>query len=291
VEEAIAAWSPHSAGAEAVGFARPAVAAARPASAGRARALLWAAAKVAHWAPTVGLPVVGEVLFSTSTIERFMATGAAGFSGPTRRTLRSNLRHLQRAALPGPSPARLPRERAKAPYTEAQMAGFLALADAQPTISRRMRAQALLCLGAGAGLMGADLRGARGTDVVERSGGLVVVVRGARPRVVPVLAAYRDRLSASAAFAGAHYLIGGRDRGRKNVTTPLIGSLAGGADLPRLDTGRLRSTWLAAVAKHLGIGAFLTAAGIRCTQRLGDIVAALPEVDEDDAVRLLGGAS
>jgi len=59
----------------------------------------------------------------------------------------------------------LPRERAKEPYRPAEISGFLALADAQPTAERRMRAAGLVCLGAGAGLIRGDLRDARGTDV------------------------------------------------------------------------------------------------------------------------------
>ncbi|KAA0232270.1 MAG: hypothetical protein EDR02_18090 [Actinobacteria bacterium] len=291
VTAAIWAWRPRSVCETASSFAKAVVARAAPNSAGRARALLGAAAKLAAWAQTVGLEPSAEVLLSTAVIERFMATGAAGLSGPTRRTLRSNLRHLQRAVLLAPSPARLPRERAKSPYCEAEMAAFFALADAQPTISRRLRAQALLCLGAGAGLVGADLRTTRGSDVIRRCGGLVVVVRGARARVVPVLTEHHTRLLESAAFAGQGYLIGGALPGRKNVTTPLVASLAGGADLPRLDTGRLRCTWLATLAQHLGIGAFLAAAGIRCSQRLGDIVASLPQLGEAEAIALLGGAS
>jgi hypothetical protein len=50
-----------------------------------------------------------------------------------------------------PADAPLPRERAKAPYSQAQIAGFLALADAQPTVPRRMRAAGLVCLGAAPG--------------------------------------------------------------------------------------------------------------------------------------------
>lgn len=289
VRQAISAWSPPGIPEEAADFARTVVAAAAPRSPARARALLWAAAKLGAFGIAVGLESSPGVLLHPSMIERFMVAGASGLSGPTRRTLRSNLRHLAQRVGQGPAPVALPRERAKAPYSEAEMAAYFALADSQGTLARRRRAQALLCLGAGAGLMGADLRGVRGTDVVARSGGLVVVVRGKRPRVVPVLARHHTRLSESAAFAVGGYIIGGTDPGRRNVTTPLIGSLAGGTDLPRLDTGRLRSTWLAAVAHQLGIGAFLTAAGIRCSQRLGDIAASLPSAEEAEVVRLLGG--
>ena len=106
-----------------------------------------------------------------------------------------------------PADTPLPRERAKAPYSAAEISGFLALADAQPTTGRRMRAAGLVCLGAGAGLIRADLRQARGSDIACRSGGVVVAVRGARPRMVPVLSRYHAPLLAAARFAGNLSLI------------------------------------------------------------------------------------
>ncbi len=214
-----------------------------------------------------------------------------GLSGPARRTLRTNLRFLARAVVPhlDPADAPLPRERARAPCTPAQISGFLALADAQPTAARRARAAGLVCLGAGAGLIRSDLRAVRGTDVCARSGGVIVQVSGNRPRAVPVLARYHDRLLAAAAFAGEHLVTGGADPGRRNITNPLTRSLAGGSGLPRLDTSRLRSTWLAEVAGLLGLATFLHAAGITCSQRLGDITAGLDPGGEADAVALPGG--
>ena len=106
--------------------------------------------------------------------------------------MRANLRFIGRRVVPQLYPADLPlpRERAKQPYGPAQIDGYLALADAQPTAERRMRAAGLVCLGAGAGLIRADLREVRGTDVACRSCGVLVIVRGARPRTVPVLARY-----------------------------------------------------------------------------------------------------
>jgi integrase len=189
---------------------------------------------------------------------------------------------------PGDLP--LPRERSKRPYSPAQIAGYLALADAQPTTERRMRAAALVCLGAGAGLIRGDLRDARGGDVTARSGGVVITVRGARPRTVPVLARYHARLLAAAAFAGSGLLCGGSDPGRRNLTNPLIAALDGGGGLPRLDTSRLRATWLAGCAEVLGLATFMHAAGISCSQRLGDLVAGLEPAAEAEAVRLLGAA-
>ena len=171
-----------------------------------------------------------------------------------------------------------------------KIAGYLALADAQPTPQRRMRAAGLVCLGAGAGLIRADLRAVRGTDVICRSGGVIVAVRGARPRAVPVLSRYHDRLLAAARFAGTAPVCGGADPGRRNITTPLTRSLSGGTGLPRLDTSRLRATWLRDCAELLGLATFMRAAGISCSQRLGDLVAGLEPGGEAEAVRLLGTA-
>ena len=128
--------------------------------------------------------------------------------------MRTNLRFIARRVVPALAPVDmpLPRERAKAPYSRAEIAGYLALAGAQPALSRRMRAAGLVCLGAGAGLTGADLRTVRGTDVICRSGGVVAEVRGARPRAVPVLARYHQRLLAAAAFAGSGLVTGGPTR-------------------------------------------------------------------------------
>jgi integrase len=135
--------------------------------------------------------------------ERFTRC-APGLSPVARRTLRTNLRFIGRRVVPQfyPADLPLPRERAKQPYSPAEIGGFLALADAQPAAGRRMRAAGLVCLGAGAGLIRGDLREVRGTDVTCRSGGVIVAVRGARPRAVPVLARYHARLLAAARFAG-----------------------------------------------------------------------------------------
>lgn len=287
----IAGWRPSSVSPSAAGFARAVVVQAGPGNRERAKALLWAAGKLADFAITVGLDPVPEVLLHPSMIER-CAVSAPGLSGPARRTLRTNLRFIARRVVPGlaPADASLPRQRCKAPYSPAEIAGYLALADAQPTAARRMRAAALVCLGAGAGLTGADLRQVRGSDIVSRSGGVVVQVRGRRTRVVPVLAGYHDRLLASAAFAGAGLVTGGTDPDRKNVTTPLVSALAGGTGLPRLDGGRLRATWLRECADRLGLATFMHTAGITCSQRLGDLLATLEPAGEAEAVVLLGGA-
>ena len=287
----IARWRPSSVSPQAAAFARQVVPLAAPGGQERAKNLLWAAGQLAGYAASLGLDLAPEVVFRPSVIERF-ARAAPGLSGVARRTLRTNQRFIARRAVPQLHPADvpLPRERAKAPYTATEISGFLALADAQPAAGRRMRAAGLVCLGAGAGLIRGDLRTVRGSDVIARSGGLVVAVRGRRARAVPVLSRYQAPLLAAARFAGSGIITGGADPGRRNLTNPLITALDGGSGLPRLDTSRLRATWLRDCADLLGLATFMHAAGISCSQRPGDLVAGLEPAGEAEAVRLLGAA-
>jgi integrase len=287
----IGRWEPSSVPPQAAAFARDVIGRVAPQGRERAKNLLWAAGKLADYAASLGLDLVPEVVLHPSVAERFTRC-APGLSGVSRRTLRTNLRFIGRRAAPQlyPQDLPLPRERSKEPYSAAQIDGYLALADAQPTAGRRMRAAGLVCLGAGAGLIRGDLRGARGSDVACRSGGVVVAVRGARARTVPVLARYHGPLLAAARFAGTGLICGGTDPGRRNLTNPLTAALDGGSGLPRLDTSRLRATWLADCANQLGLATFMHAAGISCSQRLGDLVAGLEPGGEAEAVRLLGAA-
>jgi hypothetical protein len=285
----IGRWRPSSVSPRAAAFARDVITTSGPKGQERAKNLLWAAGKLADWAIGLGLEPDPEVLLHPSVAERFTRC-APGLSPVARRTLRTNLRFTGRRVVPQlyPADVPLPRERSKQPYGPAQIDGYLTLADAQPTRGRRMRAAGLVCLGAGAGLIRGDLREVRGTDVACRSGGVLVSVRGARPRAVPVLARYHSRLLAAARFAGTGLVCGGADPGRRNLTNPLVRALDGGSGLPRLDTSRLRATWLADCAELLGLATFMHAAGISCSQRLGDLVAGLEPAGEAGAVRLLG---
>jgi integrase len=290
---AIAAYAPSSVSAEAAGFARAVVAQAEPATAARAKALLFAAGRLGAFAEQIGLELSAGALLSEPVIERFVLVGCVGVSPATRRTLRTNLRSLARAIerYPQPAPVGLPREPAKRPYAPAEIAGFLRLADAQATHARRLRASALVCLGAGAGVIAGELRHVRGSDVVERSGGVLVQLGGARARAVPVLERYHERLLEAAAFAEYRLIVGGRNPDRRNVTDTMTAALSTDLSLPRLQAGRLRSTWLVECARTIGLRAFMHAAGITCSQRLGDLAAQLSEATEVELITLLGGSA
>jgi hypothetical protein len=287
--ERLEAWAPSADALGGAAFARAVVAHLELSSWARARSLLWAASRLGAYGTSVGIEAE-EVLLSEPFIERFMAAGTPRWSAPARRTARSNLLFLAtERTRNGPRRAGLSRERALAPYSASELSSYLALSDAQPTEARRQRASGLIALGAGAGLIGADLRLVRGADVTQRSGGVIVSVRGARPRHVPVRAELAARALAAPHWAGPSFIVGGAKASRRNVTSPLIASLAQGPDLARLNLARLRSTWLAACAADIGLATFMRAAGVRCSQRLGDVVAHLEVGTEADAVALLGG--
>jgi integrase len=289
----IAAYAPRSVSAEAAAFTRETVARVAPTSPGRAKALLFACSRLAGFAERVGLELSPEVLLSEAVIERLVLVGCDGLSAASVRTVRTNLRALARSFARYPEPAAVPlaRERAKSPYSEAEIEGYLRLAAAQSRERRRMRCQAVVCLGAGAGVIAGELRQVRGSDVVERAGGVLVLISGRRARSVPVLAGYQQRLLQTAAFAGERLIVGGREAGRRNVTDALCRALSADSSLPRLEPGRLRSTWLMSCAQQIGLGAFMQAAGISCSQRLGDLAARLPAASESELVALLGGSA
>jgi integrase len=293
VSAVIAGYRPRSLTPTAAAVVRVVVAQAAPATPARAKALLFAASKLAGFAESVGLELSSDGVFSAAVIERFVVVGCRSVSPATRRTLRTNLRSLARASerYPPPAPVALARERAMQPYSPGEIDGYLRLAAAQSTHARRLRASGLVCLAAGAGIIAGELRHVRGSDIVCRAGGMLVQIGGARSRAVPVLERYHLRLSEAAAFAGDRYVIGGRNPDRRNVTDTLSAALSSDLSLPRLQAGRLRSTWLVECAQRIGLGAFMQAAGICCSQRLGDLAAGLPQATEDDLVALFGGGT
>src|SRR5580704_14242782 len=91
---AVERYAPVCLSAAAAALAREVVARAAPATPARAKALLFAAGRLAGFAESVGLELAAGALLSEAVIERFIVVGCGGVSPSTRRTLRSNLRSL-----------------------------------------------------------------------------------------------------------------------------------------------------------------------------------------------------
>ncbi len=290
--EAVATWTPRRCSFEAAEFARAVVAKLSPAGPPRARALLLACSALCEWGLEIGLEANERSLLNEAVIERHIATAMDKATPASRRTRRANLRFVARALglAQRAEPSRIARDGPAVPYSSYEIEAYFALARGQG-LRRRRAMESMLCLGLGAGLDGRDMRYVTGDHVVFRSGGLVVVVEGARARVVPVLARYQAMLAVCAEFSGAHNMVGGIAPTRKNVTTPVLARLSGGVGLKRLSVSRMRSSWLAEQLGCLGVPALLRAAGLKYSQRLFDLALSLPQIDEAELVFLLGGSS
>ncbi len=81
-----------------------------------------------------------------------------------------------------------------------------------------------------------------------------------RPHAMSEAAGVFAREVVAAAFACDGLIIGGRDPARRNITDPLTAALSADPCLPRLQAGRLRSTWLHRCAQLIGLQAFMAAA-------------------------------
>ncbi len=245
----------------------------------------------AAWAHEQGVPLTLKALLDADVIERYIAVGMLGAQDSTRATRRAILRRIARRCASPPQDLPLPiaYRRVRPPYSPAEVQGLLALAGAQPTSSRRRTLSAILHLGLGCGIASRDLAWARGQDIEQLPDGAVnvTVSGGTRPRTVVALHAHEGALLELTRFSSGGLLIGGSIRGRRNVTRGPLDRVVGGEDLPRLETARLRSTWLLAhLCAQTPLPALMTAAGLTTVRPLEDLLHHCP-VDADAARRAL----
>lgn len=271
------------------------VRAANPGHRRRALQLLYASAHLAAWCSTHGVPIVAPKALRDTAIEQFCswAERQDRFSTTTRATIRARLRHVAAANhVPGNRPAApsLRRGRIRPPYTAAEIQSYLHLARNQRDSDRQRRLLGLIAAGAGAGCAPEDLRRLRGDDIT-RDGRIVwVQITGTRPRRVPVIAALAEPLMWAAHRSGDRLLVGGVKPDRRSVTAGLLHRIDGGLDLPALQPGRLRSTWLAHhLANGVRLDVLMAAAGLSTPTTIVDLVGLLPAPGPDAWQALEGG--
>ena len=115
----------------------------------------------------------------------------------------------------------------------------------------------------------------RGQDIEQLPDGAVSVTvsGGTRPRAVVALQAHEGALLELSRFTGGGLLIGGSTLGRRNVTRGPLERVVGGEDLPRLETARLRSTWLLThLRARTPLPTLMTAAGLTTVRPLEDLL-------------------
>lgn len=263
-----------------------------------ARKRLGVTSRLTHWAWTVGYPLDRQVIFRREVIAEFVSKGCADLATASRGTYRSTLFAMSDVLLVGahrhPRVPAVGKGASSRPYTVAEVALLSSWARHQRTDNRRVNATILLALGLGAGLPSADIGPLNAGDVTVDDQGVLLDVRGERPRQVPMLAEWEEPV-AELALASLHkdqWLFVPRRRNATNRS--LISNFLGDTtDRPMtINSQRLRATW---IVTHLTAGTpvalLARAAGLESLEGLSRFVQYVPDVDVAAARRRLRSAS
>ncbi|WP_150307210.1 site-specific integrase [Planctomonas psychrotolerans] len=275
------------------GFVRHTVREAAPLTAYSEKQLYPAAARLALWAwQTASLPLEADVVFSAPVIDRFSAEGLLQYTNAGRNTMRARLRRMADVLLgPDKDPDRhrpMGKSDPSAPYTQRDVSALRSWAASQGSEERRSSAGALLALGLGAGLAGKEIVGLRVADIEQDELGILVQVRGASARAVPVLRDWEQPLADR--LSGAHNdtwaFRNGQEGGNPNLITDFVSRSYGRVNL---QARRMRATWL---VHHIAAGTplvpLLRAAGLQSPEALGRFMRFVPaETDCETARRSL----
>lgn len=239
-------------------------------------------------------------LIAPGLVERYLAEGLDA-PDSTRATVRWVLRRAVANLSTAPKPANLSHKGVQAPYTRAECAALVRLARRQPTDTKRREMSAAVALGLGAGLDSRDQRHVTRADIsdvdLDGTAALAVRVRGTRPRLVVVRAAYtpllREALDLHAAAGrGPDEVLHGRSPDRLNIVAAVAGAAvnASGQGVA-LSAARMRTTWLLAVMNTpLPLAALLAAAGLTTARTLVELLPYCPAPDPDDVAAILAHA-
>lgn len=167
-------------------YVQSVVARAEPVVVYSARELYPAVTQLVHFSRTSYVPLEDDIVFDPTHIGRFVNHHLASYNRASRNTIRARLRRVSEALLGDGAEGKfkaLGKADASRPYAAAELAILDAWAWQQRTLERRTSAGALLALGLGAGLAGAEIIAARAVDISDGS----VHVQGAAARTVPIL--------------------------------------------------------------------------------------------------------
>lgn len=214
------------------------------------------------WSTTQLLPLDAERIFHRDVIDRYVETTE---HGPGRSTTRGRLRAIGEAlTVDGGYSARSPRigrPRALAPYTRAEIALFESDAANQLDDPLKLAFRLVLAVVLGTGGASAEIGPLRGSDFTESHEGLLVYLGPAR-REIAVASCYENDLRRAAAAAGDEFVFPGAPNANK--MNNLISRFVLGADTPKLQMERLRTTWKlrALECRRLSLVDVMSASGV-----------------------------
>lgn len=182
------------------------VARAKPLVTYSARELYPAVTRLAHFTRTEYAPLDDASVFDPYMVNRFITHHLAGYNRASRNTIRARLRRVSEALLGDDAAGKfkaLGKADAVTPYSVAEQASLESWSRTQTSEERRTSAGALLSLGLGAGLTGAEIIRQRLEHVEVTATGVMVHVDAEHARTIPVDVAWTSGLEQRLLHAGA----------------------------------------------------------------------------------------
>jgi len=234
-----------------------------------------------------------ETVFTQQVVERYVDEGMGSYTEAGRGTIRSRLLRtaealtgmtVDKAALKGLGPSE-----PTAPYSADDLAVLRTWATSQPTGARQTSAGVLLALALGAGLAGREILAVRVRDIDVSDHGVVVTVRGERPRDVGVVRAWEAALIERVRSGGADKFAFREARTSENHNA-ITDFVARSASPITIQARRMRTTWL---VHHMNAGTpipiFLEAAGIVSLEALDRFLVFADTPSRAETLRSLRG--
>jgi len=176
----------------------------------------------------------------------------------------------------------------RAPYSSDEITQICRIAVGQRSDTHRRQVCAIVGLCAGAGLASEDLRALRRRDIDDRGDVMFVRVPGRRSRTTVVLAEFEDLVRAGIDGLHPDDLVIKERQTRSNVTGQILDRIERGATDPKIDTYRLRNTWLVTqLGRSVPLNVLLAASGLQGARTLADLISYVDTVDPSTAAAVL----
>lgn len=228
------------------------------------------------WRHDNGLSVAIDDALMPIEIDRWVAAHP-DWSGHAANSNKSRLRKVAQVVNTNwPTPvagSTRGHQKVRPPYTADEMDLIVNLAKHQAADGLRRQLCAIVGFCGGAGLAAEDLRSLRKSHIECLPDGIVVRVPGRRPRSTVVLADCEELVHVSIEPLRANDLVIKEREDRSNVTGQILDSIVYGDTDPRIDTYRLRNTWLVTqLRRDIPLKVLMAAAGLKSVRTLSELL-------------------
>lgn len=256
-------------------------------------------ANLASWAASMDRDLSWSALMSHELIHdyiRSLGTEAktAHYSQRLRR-LKSLASHLNPGVSAPPKVDPVGHKAVSDPYTSIEMAAIIRVARSQQSesITRQLAFILGACRGAGAGV--SELRALRGKHVEDRGdeGIFITLGLGEAERTIPIRREWETHMRRGITGLSPEDLAIGAVRNRRNIAGEIIErTVALGDTCPRIEAGRLRTTWIAELmSEAIPVQVILNAAGLRGARTLTDLARRFSQEEINDCLGTLRGVA